>query len=99
MDRPLLLTSSYRIELTTAHLGLSAYAANRGALIIFAGRAQRVPGSILTTSSIPKTLVYQGFSAFLCLKKNRPENGRFLRLLPLVATGFSCCQNEQLGGF
>ena len=51
-------------------------------------RNEQVVSSILTTSSTPKTLVYQGFSAFLCLQKIGPKTADFCVCCHFVAT---CC--------
>ena len=39
-------------------------------------RNEQVVSSILTTSSIPQSLMYQGVAAFLCLKKIGPKTGQ-----------------------
>ena len=51
-------------------------------------RNEQVVSSILTTSSTPKTLVNQGFSAFLCLKNYGPKTAVFCVCCHFVAT---CC--------
>ena len=51
-------------------------------------RNEQVVSSILTTSSIPQSLVYQGVAAFLYLKKIGPKTADFCVCCHFVAT---CC--------
>ena len=51
-------------------------------------RNEQVVSSILTTSSIPQSLMYQGVAAFLCLEKLNPKPVDFCVCCHFVAT---CC--------
>ena len=51
-------------------------------------RNEQVVSSILTTSSTPQSLTYQGVAAFLCLEKIGPKTADFCVCCHFVAT---CC--------
>lgn len=53
-------------------------------------RNEQVVSSILTTSSIPQSLTYQGVAAFLRLNKNRPEITPKTGLCPFLCPVIFC---------